>query len=391
MRSCLAVTEEIYDIEKAADELILKLDASILDYSNKSGLLLCDYDYDVEQLSSILHKRLGFDIVGCTGIAMLSSHGVHEYAASLTVFAGDDCYFSSVLSEPINSENYEEYLGNAYKKAKEAFGGEKPKFIYMMAPLVHDISSTKYYEVLDRYSDGVPIIGGVAMGNLDLAIGKIFLNGRMNSNSCAMLLMGGNINIYFAVEPLSQSFYEQHIITESRGNRVKTVNNIPVAEFLAGRGIDVKDQTSMLLTLFNVKLSKDSDIVCRLFTEFDSKTGEAKCTGDLPVGTIISGALCKSADVGSSCDKLMQKLSDKIKEGKEDDCFTVLGISCSQRYSIMGADKDVEFQSMSKFLPLNRVTLTSFYCLGEWCPIFYDGKKVNNMSHALTIAFCMVW
>ncbi|MDR1083145.1 MAG: hypothetical protein LBL27_04680, partial [Coriobacteriales bacterium] len=116
MRSAVATTFELDDVEVSVRELAASIREQLTLEQNSVGILLCDADADGAGISAGLESLLGIPIAGMTSLATFSSQGYHEAAVVLTVLTAVDVHFTLAASASFD-DSYEEQMAQAYQQA----------------------------------------------------------------------------------------------------------------------------------------------------------------------------------------------------------------------------------------------------------------------------------
>ncbi|MDL2264750.1 hypothetical protein LJC31_08875, partial [Synergistaceae bacterium OttesenSCG-928-I11] len=178
MKSAIVLTQEIDDLNIAADELTSGIREKIAFGRSSIGIVYCDADVDVAELGRLLHENLGFDIVGLTTTALIERyHGYCDMGIALAVITGDDVDISIGNTGELSKDNFAERIQGTYSHARAALC-EDPRLILLFAPYIADLTSENYVEALDEASGHVPVFGGVSTDHYDLQHQKTFHNGE---------------------------------------------------------------------------------------------------------------------------------------------------------------------------------------------------------------------
>jgi len=234
MKTAVATTPEIDDLELATEELVSQIREKIKFERNSVGIAYCDADMDVAKLGEMLHAELGIDIVGVTTTATIERHtGSSDMGVLFSVLTADDVAFSVGSTGELDYDSFQGVIRKTYEDAR-ARVQDDPKLIMAFSPYVADLSTDHYVDILDEISGGVPIFGGVATDHLELKYQKTFYNGQAYVRGLVFMLLTGNVKPVFSMEHHFGTTMEKiGVITQTTKSLVERVDGKTFKEFLA--------------------------------------------------------------------------------------------------------------------------------------------------------------
>lgn len=400
MKSTIAISKEIDDLDLAVKELAAQVRDNISFKRSSVGVVYCDADVEVGELGELLHAELGMDIVGLTTTATIErNNGYNDMGILLSVLTDDDVDFSVGCTGELAGDSFPEAIRSSYKQARAKIQ-QDPGLILAFAPYIADLTSENYVELLDESSGGVPVFGGVCTDHYDLQYQKTFFNGQAFSRGLVFLLISGNIKPTFAmVHHFGAKVEKKVIITKSSGNMVEQVGDLTFKEFVSSI-VPVPDEEMVIYhfqsTPFVMELpdyEKDEQPVVRALCTIDHGTGAGGFLSKMPEGSTIYMNAFSRDDLSESCGDALSMIKAKMAENK-DYKYSMLFIStCNARHLIMGDSKDLESGILSeklRELPPD-VHAMGFYGFGEICPTGQkaDGKAKNRF-HNISFAVCAI-
>ncbi len=392
MRSIVAYTEEIDDLDAATEELFAQTDGFAF-AENSLAILYTEEDADYAELYARLSQKWKFPIVGCTAMAMLTEkQGYCRSGISALILTADDCQFSVGLTGELDKENYREEIKKAYRAAEAQHDSAVKLCLSYCGISMTDalISGSNLLSALDEASNGLPIYGGAAGDNLTFNGYQVFCNDRTVKNGVAIALLSGNVSPQFvrinSVEHTASFSYE---ITCADGNVVHRLGNDTFVDTLKKENmrVDVKDpMSSYLLSPFVVTVEKgdgDKVEVARVLSTLDHEEGSGTFLGYMPEGATLSIGLISRADVCQTVEKAFEKIFRELAQ-EENGHSTLLCTSCCARFLALVSNPSVEAEAYLGRLP-EGVSLMGFYSYGEICPV-QGGKtgKEYSMFHNFT-------
>ncbi|MDR1654674.1 MAG: FIST C-terminal domain-containing protein [Treponema sp.] len=396
MKSAVAMSYELDDPEKAAEQLVLSIKDKLSIQKNSAGILFCDADTDGAALTGALKARLGFEISGMTSLAVLENSGHHEGALVLLVFSADDAAFRAVVSEPLSGEGREKRLEKTVGECAAACDGygTKPALVFAFCPSGMPFSGDKYPDLFSKFLENVPIMGGVCSDDYNYDQTRVFFSGKEYKDSLVLLSLWGNIKPAFALRHVTSRFAERtRRVTQAEDNKVYRVGDETFVRYLEGFGLKTDvDDPLLAFTSYPMMLTRDGKNetpLMRHIAALNREDGSGTFLGDVPAGALANICLITKDDIMASCRESMNSLLAEAEKQKDYEYSAILCISCCGRAMILGKDAAAEGNILSGMLPSN-FSLAGAYCLGEISPTHYSENNVSNRFHNCSIAFCMI-
>lgn len=401
MRTAVAVTSEIDDLELASDELAAQIKEKLDLAANSVAVVFCDADLNVAELGALLHAKLGIDIAGLTTTATIERNsGYSDMGIVLSVMTADDVEFSVGYSGELDNNNFHVAICNAYEDAREKLHDD-PKLILALTPYISDLTSENYMEVLEETSGGVPVFGGVATDHYDLQYQKTLLNGREFARGLVFILIAGNVRPVFSMQHRFGGKVEKKgVITKSKANLVERVGNQTFKEFVASM-VPVPDNETVVIyhfqsTPFIMELpdyEEEESPVVRVLCTIDHETGAGGFLSKMPEGSTIYQNILQREHLAESCDVSLSALREAMDKNDDYEYSMVFITTCNARHLLMGDTKSMESDIVAKKLAdlPPEVNAMGFYGFGEICP---TGKRADgttkNRFHNISFAICAI-
>lgn len=389
MRTIVAYTDEIDDLDVAAEELFMQVQDFAL-AKNSMAILFAEEDTDYPALYERLSQQWRFPVMGCTAMAMLSGkNGYCRSGVSVLILTADDCEFSVGITGELDAAHYEEQLAQLYHDLAARHTSEVKVCLsyYGIDVTEQMMSGGNLLAALSKVADGLPIYGSTASDNLTFDGYRVFYNERVVKNGMVLALVSGNVSPRFvrvnSVERTASFSYE---ITSAKGNVVYRLGDISFVEALKREHMMTELEnvmSSYILSPFVVTVEKgpgDKVEVARVLSALDHKTGSGTFLGVMPEGATIGIGLISRADVCRTVEKaFVQIFRELAQDGNEHS--TLLCTSCCARFLALVNDPSVEAETYLSRLP-EGISLMGLYAYGECCPV-QGGKtgKDYNMFH----------
>lgn len=398
MKSAIAFTEEIDDLDIAVDTLTSAIRGKLKFGTSAVGIVYCDADVAVGELGSKLHQNLGIDIVGVTTTASIERHsGYHDMGIVLTVITGDDVNISIGNTGELDKKEFADQIQSAYTDARSRLS-EDPKLIVLCAPYIADLTSENYVEVIDAISGHAPIFGGVATDHYDLQYQKTFFNEKAYTGGLIFLLISGNIRPVFAMtHHFGVKAERKGIITRSSNNQIERVNDQTFKDYLSAI-MPVPDDDLVIYhfqsTPFVMEMpdyDPSEEPVVRALCTINHQTGAGGFLSKMPEGSTLSINLMQRSDLQESCKATFDHLMEQMQQNPDYEYSLILITTCNARHLLMGDRKNMEMDIVADKLSIFDPDLNAvgFYGFGEMCPTRLDANgRAKNRFHNISFALC---
>jgi hypothetical protein len=303
------------------------------------------------------------------------------YRLSLTVLTSDDATFKAIRLPGINENSYETIIKGGYSEARAA-AGESPKFIISYVPYLTNISAAEVAFTLDEAVDGVPVFGSVTIGeDMTYSDCRTIFNGEVDSDAIVMLLISGEVDPKFIVTSIPERNIRENraVITDAEGCVMKTLNDIPVVDYMAELGIILK-QEDATTTPFMVYHDDGSEpVALGIFTVNDD--GSVILGGRAPKGAKVAIGRIDQVGIVDTANITVEKIKNAgVSNG-------LLMHPCVTRFIMLAPNKNDEHETVFKQLEDSFPYMLG-YSGGEICPVLGDDGKYHNRFHNYTFSAC---
>jgi hypothetical protein len=310
---------------------------------------------------------------------------IGETTLCLMVLTSDEVSFATGFSPPIAGEDAEP-LRALYRNASEKLPG-KPSLMLSYVPLMNNFSPEFYVDTMSEISGGVPDFGTLAVDhNPDYHASQVLLNGESWTNRAAVLLLYGPVEPRFSIGTLSSKkiFSEKNTVTDAERNRLKTVNGVPVTDFLQSIGL-TKNEDGTVAGMNSFPLVVDfgdgtPPVIRTMFAL--TPEGHAVCGGSFSVGAVISVGSFDEEEIVATT---RHTLDTALEKGRSS---VLLMYSCIGRYFAQGYNNTAEFEALLELLGETDAGYMAAYSSGEICPVYGNSGACFNRSHGNTFIVC---
>jgi hypothetical protein len=384
IKSLVAHTSEVDSKEDAISEILEQLDIENKLLKNSVGILSCYAEFIDSDIVKELSNKLPFDIVGTTTIGNSTNGDMSHTMLSLLVLTSDDVQFATGVSEPINDDPAR-FLSELYDKTKSELAGD-PKLMITFAPLIFNIGGDVITDILNDASGGVPIFGTVCIDHhSDYRDAQVFRNGEGYKNSTVILLLSGDVDPEFKLVSISDKkiLKQKAVITESEGNILKKVNDIPALQYLEKLGLAKEGNIEGINSVpYIIDLNDGSKPIARAIYGATPE-GYTICGGAMPVGATLSVG---SIDYDDVVETSAKTLNDILKLSQND--FALM-FSCLSRIMALGLREFDEMKIVEDTIG-DKIPFQFVYSGGEICPVFDKNGKIKNSFHNDTLVVCLL-
>jgi hypothetical protein len=378
-----AYTTEPYDVDYAVQEILTRLGKDFL--ANSIGLLFCNFEFLESSLARTLCGRLPFNVAGCVSQGFAVKDADETFMLTLMVLSSDDVEFVSGVSASLTAGGegavealYRDLLGRGTNRR------EQPALMFAFPPMCTGLTGNAIVCALDRASGGVPVFGSIAVDHVvEMRAPGTIYNGEHYADRLPLVMLRGNIKPRFFARTLpgGVQIMQSAEITEAKGNRLISINNIPARTFMEKIGIG--NQGMNIIYAFPLVVDSHDGSEPRLIalSKADSE-GALISEQDIPrSGTVTIGAIDEKLVIESA-----RCLVDEIKEMSV--LNGLLVFSCLSR--VLTLKNPVEEMTLFRreFADQPAPFLYA-YSGGEICPLYKPGEaRPVNGFHQFTIAAC---
>ena len=386
LKFLVASTAAVDDPEEAVSEILAHLDLAAGLRKHAVGLVACYYEFIDNGTLSALQESLPFDLIGCTvlGSAINGAYGTERL--SVTELTSDEIEFAVSLSPDLAKDNTAESMEQAWRQARAKVPGE-PALLIPFFPIIDEVSGDLMLRQLDASCGGLPIFGTLCNdGSLDYQESRTFLNGKAYRRKMALLLLHGPLKPRFYIDSVAPKNiqHQQAIVTESDGYRVTKVNNLPVLDYLAHIGINMKTLTALSILPFMVDYGDGAPPV--LVGIYSLTPKGMLCGGQMPVGARIRFV---EIEYGSIMESAESALRQAYADAREHGTSGMLAIPCMTRSLMTSPNLEDELQKTVGVLSAH-FPFMLLYSGGECCPVRSDTGVLVNRFHNYTYTLAVL-
>ncbi|MCR5790440.1 MAG: FIST C-terminal domain-containing protein [Lachnospiraceae bacterium] len=387
IRSIVLYTEEIDDLELAAEELFAQA-AEFEFEENSVAIMFMDLDTEYPELYELLHEKWDIPIVAATTVGILTAReGYCRSGISLMLMTASDCGFTVGMTHDLSVDNYPQVIRETYEALEKETGGEEVKLVLTLGAKPTEMAGDDIISVLDDMGKRVKVFGALASDMFSFTDFRVAFNDRVEWHAQIFILITGNVEPKFLkVQSLSGKANFCYEVTRSDRNLVYRLGNGTFLEALnkSGLGSDkVIVAGEYIQTPFVTVLEKPGGVrveALRNLTRLDHETGSGLFLGGIPEGSSLELGLLNKEDVKTSVSEAFDEILEWLKnDGKN--CSTILCCSCTARFLAIGNDGTLEAESYQGRLP-EGVSLMGMYSYGEYCP--FEEEEWYNVFHNST-------
>ena len=385
MRSLVAWTAEVDDVNAAIEQIKSQLGPESGLLKNTIGIIACHYEFVHSGTLKSVCEALPFDVVGTIspGQSVADEHG--PILLTLMVMTSDDVEFVKTMTPSLLTEPGR-MIAESYKAAAKRT--EKPALILTFAPFMLQNSGDEYVNVLSLASGGVPCFGTIAVDDtLDFANCFMLSNGKHYRDRMAMILIYGDIKPKFYIANISQSrvLPKSAVVTKSAGHMLMEVNERPVVEYFEDLGLTKASETQYAMSSFPFLLDYNDGTpkVSKIFVKLTPE-GYALCAGAMPEGSTLYIATTDKDDVLLTTNEAMDRMLKDIQHASG-----LLMYSCVSRGMTLGAEQFKEIGLIKEKIG-TRVPFMMAFSGGEICPTQVSGEKAINRFHNNAFIACLL-
>lgn len=391
MRSYTVTCPDVFDAEDAAAYLAEQLGGFSL-CANSCALVITEPEEEcLECLALLSKKRPDIPFIGATSLAQLSPKGYSRLGITMLVLTADDCWFGLAGADHLDVDGPEK-ITKAYADALAALDGKQPEGAFVFSSLTDAYTEQDKLTLLDELIGHKPIIGGIASDEFKFAEKKVFVNGRVLSDGYAVILVAGKFKPVVAVGGVPNKGLPRYKITGSDGPVLKSIDDIPILEFLKKHEVNINSSEGLLFAPFSA-VQGDSDEngqpICRPLIHLDKENGTALSYVNMPQGSMVSFQIISAEDLKRTVEDAAKKVMDTIAASSGDYTYSsVFCVTCAGRHVVLAFEREYEADIAKKYFG-SSMQYAGFYAFTEIGPTRIDDDGyASNHSHNLSVIFC---
>ena len=385
MHSITVYTDEIDDLELAAEELSQKIPADFKLYKNSVGIIYCDVETDEVELVKALRAYYDFPILGATAVALLTTNeGYNDVGIAFMIMTCDDYEYAATITEELTLANVDAEISKAYNNLLGQIT-QKPQLALILAPQMEDVTGDFIVQSFNKACDNkLPLFGGIASDSFTMADNRIFFNEESSRRKVVLVMLAGDF------QPIYQQHYtiidtkdHMYTVTKSKDNVVYELEQGRFLDVLRSTGMDVNEVDAYLKfvgTVFeaNITMPNGETIsVMRDIHTINFEDGSAIMLGNVPVGSKMRLCMLTKENITRSVKQAFDDVLAQIKAHPEHQYTTILCASCAGRFLNLSSEPDAEGKAYQGLLPQG-ISLAGMYSFGEIYPtLMQDGSSFN--------------
>jgi len=182
---------------------------------------------DKRLLEGITYSLGNIKLLGCSGAALISSHGVTKYGVGVMLINSDKIKFGVAASGPINAKGPRAAGEEFAREALKNLGTTQRDLALILSDGLVENGSDLLRGIKDVLGSSFPIFGGSSADNLRFFKTFQYFNNELLTNSLIGAVFSGEnlfgIGVRHGWKPLGKP----HTITEVKGNVIKKIEGKP--------------------------------------------------------------------------------------------------------------------------------------------------------------------
>ena len=395
VRIYTAFTKEIDNPEEAAKQILQQLNPAENALKNTIGFIHFYHEYVETEVCEAVVNALPFEVVGCVSsyIGTAGHHG--EMSLSVTMITGNDFRFAIESVEGADAKTSEEISDEITRICNGFLAKEKPKVVIPLLTLLPNYNGENLITTASTLPEFIPMFGTVTF-NMDKITNPHYVlsDKKFAINKFVFVALYGDFEPKFRVTSSFAAEEERSgdavDITDADGAILKTVNGMPVLEYLKQIGMVTTDNvvtgTYGIWIIPAVLTYPDGTSVVRAFPGVVEGTEHIYSTGTMKAGAKIKFAHLNGDKTIASAAKLFTE----IVAAKENN---IMVYSCVARAWSLGTQLSAEAEKIAECVAEYRKQNSAMdYCVaysgGEICPVKDKDGKLVNALHNYSFASC---
>ena len=385
IRSIIAHTTEIDDVERAVEEVKSRIQSGDPLKKHSVGIIACHYEFALSGVVKALCEALPFPVLGAITSAQAVSETADALLLTLMVLTSDEAEFAIARTDPLRGEPGKA-VARAYAEAASA-RKDRPALILAYAPFMVENSGDEYVNVLAEASGGAPCFGTLAVDyTADFSNCFMIHDGAHYNDRMAMLLIYDDIEPKFFIATISKDkiLGKSALVTKSEGHILMEVNDRPVVEYFEDLGLTEASETAYAMASlpFMLDYGDGTPQVSKVFIGL-SPERHAICAGAMPEGSTLYIGVFDKDDVLLTTREAVEKALAAASGASG-----LLIYSCISRGMSLGAEQLLELELIRETVA-DRLPFMMAYSGGEMCATRVSDEKAINRFHNNAFIACV--
>jgi small ligand-binding sensory domain FIST len=323
-------------------------------------------------------------VAGCSGQAIIGNDREieGEPAISVLAFAGEGAWVEAVHVTQADIDVATE--PEAWRERIGVPAGDPRGWLLFVDPFTVEVEAL--IERFETAYPGVPVVGGLASGEMRARRTHVFLDGRVHSDGAIAVAIGGEYAIRTVVSQGAEPIGEAWTVTGVHQNHIETIGNRPAYEVLVEtvRGLGAEQQhraRTNLLAGLAIDERRDTfgrgDFLIRNLVGADAESGSLAVAALPRVGQTIQFQL-RDADAADDELRALLKTAHEDLGGVEP--AAALVCTCNGRGAGLFGRPDHDAGAVAELL--GSVPAAGFFCNGEIGPV---GRKTFVHGFTATV------
>jgi hypothetical protein len=275
-------------------------------------------------------------------------------------------------------------LEELYGRVLSGLPGE-PAMLMPFVPFLLHMCGDEFIDRINSLSGGLPAFGALAISrNIDKGTVFTICNGRHYSDSLVLLALCGDVDpMFMSVSVTDDNILKQKaIVTGVERNLLKTINNLPAAEYFESIGLAEGGRLLNIQSMPLILYREDGSVLIRACIG-PAKDGSVVLAGAATVNSTLALATMGPDDViGSTGGKAAEIL--RAAEGR-----SALIYSCVARRLALGAKAMAEHEKLDGCFG-GALPYSFAYSGGEIFPgILADGSVASHLQND-SLIICVI-
>ncbi|MBN2739178.1 MAG: FIST C-terminal domain-containing protein [Spirochaetales bacterium] len=362
----------------------------------------CDYvilfstvGYDQElMIKTVLDISGASQLVGCSGVGVISFDFINESNTSLVVMAikSDELDFKVEKVSNLKADSYAAGVNIAAKVQKHI--SDKTSSLWLF-PDNLSVNYARFAQGLEenlKVDHFIPFFGGLAADNWQFKQTFQYCNNEVLSDSVVCAVINGDLNVASEITHGCIPIGKEREITKSEGNFIYEIDNQRVTdvlkEYIPEEDIENWHKLGIRCLCLGLKapeeLQKQFDnYIVRAMPKVDHIEGSARVPTEIPEGTKVWMISRNPEKLMPNAKMMAESLRTKLNGRKPK---FVLQIDCAGRGKVLRSEEKMIMQKTLQGFVDEQIPWIGLYCAGEIGPV-----SDKNYYHNFTVIIAVFY
>lgn len=381
--------DHVQAVKEAVGQARLNLNQDKIDLVVVFSSIEFAYSGVLKAIGNILGQ---VDILGCTGLAIISQQGIFKHGLLLMLLSiPEGVFFNSGLVKEISAKDVAVRGGELGEKLLYGFKGVRRALGVIFSDGLIPEGSSLIYGLQEKVGRSFPLVGACASDNLAFQRTYVYFNQDVYTDAACGILWGGKLNFGLGIKHGWKPLGKPRRITKSKSNMVNEIDNAPAVkiytDYLGHNVSELKNDLKRISILYpiGIYLTGEKEYLLRNVLSVQDD-GSLVFQGDVPEESTIRLMIGSKESCLQATSSAIDEVKKELGNRRSDFVFVFDSVS---RYILLGRQANKELEIIQARLGKD-IPLIGIYTYGEQAPLRAISYLGRTYFHNQTITILAI-